>query len=164
MGEKITYVISIKSDSVSEAKGGVASDKNGQSVSSERKKSESGGRGGAYVKSKLRKVASVGFAMQAIDMAVSAQINTVEARTGNARLAELQSYTYSTAKSLVGATVAGAMAGGVPGAVIGLTGALVHRGVQVALAQQQLDIAKSVENVGLQMAHIRAGTGGSRHG
>lgn len=161
----VTYTISIKADSVEEnAPRTTAPGPSGNELSPKKKKSPQISKEEAYVQKTMKKVASVGFAMQAADMMVTHQINTIEARTGNSRLQQQCNFAYSTAKSLIGATVSGAMMGGVPGALIGLSSAIIMQGVQVAMAQQQINIARSVEDVSLSMARIRAGASGNRTG
>lgn len=102
------------------------------------------------------------FATQIINHNVS----MVALRTGSNELQERANFTNTIAQKGVGileAVGAGALVGGLPGALIGLTLGAAHTIMGFQQAQQRLDTQRTVENVGLMMQNIRAGANGSRH-
>ena len=92
--------------------------------------------------------------------------NRVGVRTGNVTYQERINYAYSTAKKAVmigSVIVGGAMTGNVLAVAAGI-GSAVSWGVDIAVAQDQLNLQRSVENIGISQANIRAGAGGDRSG
>ena len=90
---------------------------------------------------------------------VTTHINRVELRTGNALLQEKISFQYDMGKR-VAASSAAIIAGLATGnyiAAIGGAMSLVNIGVQQMIAQENINIARAVENVGLEQMRIRAG-------
>lgn len=114
----------------------------------------------------IRKMAPVGYALKFAKQFVSAEVNRVELRTGNALLQEKVSYVYSTAGRIL--TIGGAIMGGLAtGNYLVAAGGLVSAiswGVDIAQEQTNINLARRVENIGIGMANIRAGAGGNRNG
>jgi hypothetical protein len=108
------------------------------------------------------------YAKSAADIAISSQINTIELRTGRSQLQARMQTSYDIGKRIwnIGESIAiGAMlGGGVPGAVIGAVGSIASQGISLALEQYNLDLQKTVDDIGLKQMQIRAGTGGNRVG
>ena len=114
----------------------------------------------------IRKMAPVGYALKFANQAITAEINRVELRTGNALLQEKISYAYSTTGRVLtigGAIIGGALTGN-PLAVAGGVMSAISWGVDIAQEQTNINLARRVENIGIGMANIRAGAGGNRNG
>lgn len=159
---EVNYVITIKSDVESSAPKKVASNNEGQPTEPDHPRTfwDFLNKGNAPLK-----VAST-YALKYADLAITTHINRVELRTGSSTLQEKISYEYGMAKRLVGigsTLVLGAFTGN-PIAIVGGTMALVNMGVQHSIAQQNLNIAREVEGIGIQQANIRAGANGGRNG
>ncbi len=154
----VNYVITIKSESEEASTNGITPLPTGQTLSHNAKNDS------VRV---ISKVAAYNYAKQAVDMMISSSINTVNLRTGNSRQQEIYAFNYSIAKQIFGlaeGVVIGAKAGGAIGAVVGATVSVATSLVNLAIAQNQLNLAKSVEQVGINLASIRAGAGGDRIG
>lgn len=152
----INYVITIrgiggKSDSASSKPAHIAPTVEGDA---------NGGLGGFVKGAKaLAKAAPFAYAIRYADLAVTTHINRVELRTGNALLQEKISFQYDMGKR-VAASSAAIIAGLATGnyiAAIGGAMSLVNIGVQQMIAQENINIARAVENVGLEQMRIRAG-------
>lgn len=101
------------------------------------------------------------FATQVINHEVS----MVELRTGSNELQGRANFTNSLIQKSVGigeSVLAGAMVGGLPGALVGLTLSTAHTIMGYAQNQDRINTQKAVENVSLQMNITRAGVNGSR--
>ena len=163
----VNYVITIKSEgggSSKNAKKKIASTSSGENID----KSESSGGFADFVKKakSLSHAAPVGYALKYADLAMTTHINRIELRTGSSTLQEKISYEYGMAKRIAasGIAIIGGIASGNP--VVAVAGAmsLVNIGVQQTIAQQNLNIAREVEGIGIQQANIRAGANGGRNG
>ena len=79
-------------------------------------------------------------------------------------------FTFATAKrmakrvALSGAAIIGGALTGNPVAVIAGVASLADIGIQAKIAQDNINIVRQVEGVGLEMANIRAGANGGRSG
>ena len=154
----VNYVITIKSDS----DGG---DADGGEKKRIARKSDGEGGGGFvdFVKNHKKQVirfAATNFALKYADLAITTHINRVELRTGNALLQEKMNYNYNIAKNvaLSGAAIAYGAFSGNPLAVIGGVMSIANIGIQQAIAQENINISRAVESIGLEQARIRAGT------
>lgn len=114
----------------------------------------------------INNMAAIGYAKQMANSFITHRINKVELRTGNALLQQKISYTYDTARlvsSSVSSIIFGAATGNPLAAAAGVM-SLVNRGIELAQAAEKLNLERQVENIGRNMANIRAGTYGSRLG
>lgn len=101
------------------------------------------------------------FALQSVNHEVS----LVQLRTGSNELQGRANFTNSVVQKVVGigeSMVAGAMIGGIPGAIVGLALSTAHTLIGYAQNQDRINTEKTVESVGLQMNILRAGASGSR--
>lgn len=111
-----------------------------------------------------------GFAMaaaaSAANQVITTAINQVSVRTGNSTMQQRLSFGYSTAMRAlsIGGTVIGGLVTGNPMAVIAGIGSAVSWGVDIAIAQENLDLQRRVESISLEQTRIRAGAGGDRVG
>lgn len=114
---------------------------------------------------KLYKSAPAMFALKGIDNVVTTWINTVELRTGNSTLQQQMQWKYSTAKQLGGAaiSIAAGIATGNPALIIGGVMAGVNYAKNIAISQYEINLQRQVENIGIGLANIRAGSGGDRY-
>lgn len=115
--------------------------------------------------SAIKKIAPVGYALKFANQQISAEINRVELRTGNAILQEKISYAYSTTGRLIalGAAVIGGIAtGNYLAAGAGIVSALSW-GVDIQNQRTNIDLSRRVQSIGIGMANIRAGAGGNRN-
>lgn len=97
---------------------------------------------------------------------ISTYINRVSLRTGQATLQQKLSYQKGaiTRAAAIGATIIGGAATANPLAVAAGIGSAVSWGIDIAVAQDQLNLQQAVEGIGISQANIRAGTGGDRIG
>ena len=155
----VNYIITIRDSTGGSAKTkpkSTASTANGSSVKNNGEDSGGNKRGMG--------LASYHYAKQAVNTAITAELNRVELRTGHRRLQERINFGYSTAKSVfdIGESLAiGAMFG-----VAGVAGAAttVTKLISMGIAMQDLNIQREVESIGIRFANIRAGAGGDRTG
>ena len=101
------------------------------------------------------------FAVQQINY----QVSTVELRTGSKDLQEKANFTNQIIQKGIGIaelTVAGAVVGGLPGALAGLALSTAHTAIGYAQRQNTLNLQESLENRSIEMMRIRAGSLGSR--
>ncbi len=115
----------------------------------------------------ILQTAAYGYAKRAVNTVVSNRINTVSLRTGNSehqqRLQLAQRVTndvVSIAESLIVGAAVGGLAGAVVGAALSTTFKLIEYGFEL----EQVELNRTVDNIGLAQAQIRAGTGGDRKG
>lgn len=115
----------------------------------------------------LRKVASIGFAINALDTVASFRINTVELRTGNSTYQARATAMHDIAKGVVnsGMTMLGAFAafGPIGAAVAGVSMATTAM-IQHAREVQQYNIRSAINSYEVELANIRAGAYGNRGG
>ena len=158
----VNYIITIRDSTGGSAKTkpkSTASTANGSSVKNNGEDSGGNKRGMG--------LASYHYAKQAVNTAITAELNRVELRTGHRRLQERINFGYSTAKSVfdIGESLAiGAMFGGVAGAAISATATTVTKLISMGIAMQDLNIQREVESIGISFVNIRAGAGGDRTG
>ena len=161
------YVITIKTDSQSSqnSNAGIAPTLSGEQIEGSQKTDDSFADFAKKLNS-LKNVAPVAYALKYADLAVTTEINRVELRTGHSTLQEKLNYEYSMTKSVV--TAGAAIVGGLltQNYLVAIAGAmsLVNIGVQQHIAEQNLNIARQVEGIGIEQANIRAGSGGGRYG
>lgn len=101
------------------------------------------------------------FAVQQINYTVS----TVGLRTGSTEMQQRATFINNVVQKGVGIaemTVAGAVMGGLPGALAGLMLSTTHTIIGYAQKQNTLNLQETLENRSLEMMRIRAGTLGSR--
>ena len=114
----------------------------------------------------VRKMAPVVYAKKFAEKTVTTLISRIDARTGNIALQQRLDFCYNTTKSLLDA--GGLMLGGIatanPMAVVAGAISLTTMGINMAIEQENININRRVENVGMNMANIRAGAGGDRNG
>ncbi len=158
MADKVSYVITIKNEtgggSSGRGTGAVAQTKSGEDAGGLSKGVKRGAAMGVAVATKLA------------DTAVTTYINRVDIRTGNTTLAQRLSFKYSEAKRgiAMGAALIGGIATGNPVAVIGAATAVISRGIDIAIASENIQLQRDLENISIQQANIRAGSGGGRAG
>lgn len=97
---------------------------------------------------------------------ISTYINRVSLRTGQATLQQRLSYQKGaiTRAAGIGAAILGGAAAGNPIAVAAGIGSAVSWGVDIAVAQDQINLQQAVEGIGISEANIRAGVSGDRNG
>ena len=92
-------------------------------------------------------------------------VSMVELRTGSKELQQRASFYNDIAQKGIGileSVVAGALVGGLGGAVVGLAVSTTHTLVGLAQAQDRINTQQALENETIFMNTIRAGTRGSR--
>ena len=160
----VNYIITIKSEGEAPKEKKVASTQTGDRV--DKPDSQNGFDSFMKTANTIRKSAPVGYALRYADLAITTKINRVELRTGSSTLQERIDFNYSMGKKLAasGAAIIGGLA--TQNYLVAAAGvmSLVSTGVNYAIAAENLAIASSVENIGIQMANIRAGANGGRNG
>lgn len=124
-----------------------------------------GGAGGiADLYGAIKKSAAVGLALKYLNLFATTEINRVELRTGRATYQAELNYKKSAAMrglAIGGSFVGAAIMGNPLLAVAGVVSAL-DWGLEIGIAQENLNIERAVNNVSIGMANIRAGAGGDR--
>lgn len=113
----------------------------------------------------VKKVVSVAAAAKFADTLISYDISRVSLRTGAQQYEQKLQFGYSMLKKgigVVGATVAGAKVGGIAGAVAGFVASTMYQVVGYFQRVETLKTEKSVEDIGIGLMNVRAGTSGSR--
>lgn len=159
----VNYIITIKTEGDTESTPkSVASNSGGEDI----QEKQPGGFSDFTKSTKVARNVATMYALKYADLAVTTKINRVELRTGNSTLQQRISYEYSMSKSIALSSMA--IIGGAltknPVAVIAGVASLADIGIQAKIAQENINIARQVEGVGLEMANIRAGANGGRSG
>ena len=153
----VNYVITIKGDGVGGQIG-----TNGVAPSPSRVPAENDS--GIKVPSVFRKIAPAAIGMQIARSVIQGELSRVELRTGYSTLQERINFAISKGQSLIGGIVGGAAVGGPVGAVVGGMTVMLGQAIQYTQNQITLDINRSIENISIGMANVRAGAGGDRTG
>lgn len=175
MAESRNYTITLKIDG-SAGEGGTSTAVAGASTPSSSATASSasvgGGGGGksgvlskegakAFMKAMTAYHTVKSFAVQQINYTTS----IVELRTGSREMQQRAQFQNQIAQKGVGILemgVAGALIGGLPGAVLGLTLSTAHTVIGYTQKQNTLELQETLENRSLEMLRIRAGSYGSR--
>lgn len=125
---------------------------------------ETGGFSKAY--KTIKNSAAVGLALKYANTAITTAINRVELRTGRATYQEQLNYQKSaTIRGLgIAASIIGGLATGNYLLAVGGAVSALDWGIEIGIAQENLNIERAVNNVSIGMANVRAGAGGDRHG
>lgn len=110
-------------------------------------------------------VAPVAFALKGISMGIDARINRVELQTGHSNYQQQLQFNASLGSQVLGMVgmVALGIATGHPlAALTGVTTMMLTKAMQYGIAREDLNIQRRVENIGIDMANLRAGAGGDR--
>ena len=125
---------------------------------------ETGGFSKAY--KAIKNGAAVGLALKYANTAITTVINRVELRTGRATYQEQLNYQKSaTIRGLgIAASIIGGLATGNYLLAVGGAVSALDWGIEIGIAQENLNIERAVNNVSIGMANVRAGAGGDRYG
>ena len=158
MADKVSYVITIKNES-----GGGSSGRGSGAVAQTKSGEDAGG-----LSKGVKRGAAMGVAVAAklADTAVTTYINRVDIQTGNTTVSQKLAFQYSEAKRglAIGAALVGGIITGNPIAIVGAATAVVSRGIEISIAQENILLQRNLENISIQQANIRAGAGGDRTG
>lgn len=97
---------------------------------------------------------------------VTTAINRVGITTGQTTFQERLNYTYNTAMRVtaIGGAILGGIASGNYLAAIAGAASAVSWGIEVAVADMNIQTERRVESIGIRQANIRAGASGDRTG
>ncbi len=112
-------------------------------------------------------MAMLGYARNIVNRVWQSNINTVPLRTGHEELQQRQQLIYNVANrgiSIATSIALGAKAGGPWGAVAGAVIGIGMQGVDIAIKQSEINVAREQENMSIFLNQIRMGAGGSRIG
>lgn len=125
---------------------------------------ETGGFSKAY--KVIKNSAAVGLALKYANTAITTKINRVELRTGRATYQEQLNYQKTaTIRGLgIAASIIGGLATGNYLLAVGGAVSALDWGIEIGIAQENLNIERAVNNVSIGMANVRAGAGGDRYG
>jgi hypothetical protein len=172
MAENVSYVITIRSEGAETAESpkGVAPTATGESVDggskNDTQKTSASFESFYKQAKKIAKCAPAAYATRYVDLAITTSINRVELRTGLSTLQGQQEYAYSLTKRMLasGAAIAGGIITGNPLVALGGAMSMVNIGIQNVIAEENLNIQRQVEGIGIEQANIRAGASGGRSG
>lgn len=163
----VSYVITIRDDtSGTGSPPGVASTDNTGVASASNGESASPKSSGFHISKKAGVMMGVAAVKKVGNRVATTYISQVGVRTGNVTLQEKLAYDKGVAMRWIGigtAVILGAATGN-PLAIAAGVGSAISWGVDIAVAQEQLNLERAVENIGIQQANIRAGAGGDRSG
>lgn len=155
MADKVEYVITIRTEGGeggSGSNGGVSKTKDGEDVS------------GLQSIEMLQKTALLVAGRKAIKTVFTSYLTHVEIGAGNSLLSQKLAFHYGEIERMLAigtALIGGAVTGNIP-AMVGGVAAIASRLTDIGLERQRLALSRSVEDVGIQMANIRAGSNGDR--
>lgn len=118
-------------------------------------------------KSIFSKMAMVNYATSVADRVITSNINMVSLRTGHEALQQRINASYGYVKKgagIITSMVQGAMVAGVPGAVINGALNVGSELVNLAIRQNEINVARQQENATLFLNQIRIGANGGRMG
>lgn len=156
----VTYEIIIKN----ETGGSGSGDKSGSKAVAKTPKGDDASGFNLDAKT-IGRLAYVG-ARRIVNRTFTTYVNKVGMRTGRTSLQERMAYDLSIANRALNigtAVIMGAVHGN-PLAVAAGVGMAVSWAVDIAVAQDQLNVQRAVEQIGISQANIRAGAGGDRAG
>lgn len=119
----------------------------------------------ASVLKSAKKIVAVTGTAAIADKMISYSINTVNLRTGASEYEQRLEETYSGIKRAGGAAFAlifGAATGNLPFALLGLTVSATQQVIGIVQKQEEINTNRSLENVSIGMATVRAGVSGRR--
>ena len=151
----VNYIITIKGDGV----GGVVTNGVAPSggVTAERSTD-------TRVPSMLKRVAPAAIAGQIAKTVIRGELHRVEVRTGFSTAQERLNFAVSKAAGIATPIIAGAMTAGPAGAIIGGGLAIFNEALQYSQAKETYNLNRTIENISIGMADVRAGAGGDRTG
>ena len=112
-------------------------------------------------------VAAYGIAKSFADTVATHQHNMISLRTGQEEYQQKVQFTYGHVKAMAGFienVAVGFMLGNGVGAVVAAATSATMLGVQYLQKAEELSISRTVENVSIDMANIRAGSMNDRQG
>jgi hypothetical protein len=115
----------------------------------------------------LTGMAMLGYAKNIANRVIQSNINTVALRTGHEELQQKQQFIYNTINrglNIATSIAIGAKTGGAWGAVAGAVIGVASTGIDIAIKQNEINIARGQENTSIFLNQIRIGAGGGRMG
>lgn len=112
-------------------------------------------------------MAMLGYAKNIASRVIQSNINTVALRTGHQELQQKQQFIYNTINrglNIATSIALGAKTGGAWGAVAGAVIGVASTGIDIAIKQNEINIARGQENTSIFLNQIRIGAGGGRMG
>ena len=163
MAESIECIITIRAeDDVTDTGGAKAAPgANGDQVTTEGESKKQA------KKAKAVAVAGYHYAKRAVMTVWDYNVSTVSLRTGQERLQEKLEFNKRVASfgiSLVEGAVMGAAAGGGVGALVGVAVTTAFKVAELGIEQSKFNMQRTVDDIGLAQANIRAGAGSDRIG
>lgn len=154
------YIITIEGDNVQSNRSPIAGDNN-QSDTAKSK--------GLLTKEGAKNFATFMVAYRTVKSFVNQiathEVSMVSLRTGSNEMQERAQFTYEMIQKGIGVLEAvgtGALVGGLPGALVGLTLSAAHTVIGYAQNQDRINTQRTLENQSIQLNYIRAGARGSR--
>lgn len=158
------YHIYVHVEGLSDNNGAVAGAGTGSSDTEDIK----GDKSASAVASAAKKLVSFAAVASTADKIISNNISMVALETGANEYEQRLNTAYSLAKQIGGAGISligGALMGGPAGlaiATIGIVASGINKVINLEQRQRELQVQRSLENVSIGMANIRAGTSGRR--
>lgn len=118
-------------------------------------------------KSKFKVAVAYGATVSIIDKCISPSINTVTLRTGYEQAQEKMQYIYGRAKqglNILSSIALGGSVAGVAGAMVGAAVSIGNELYNIAVRQNEINIARENENYSIFLNHLRMGAGRNREG
>lgn len=122
---------------------------------------------GGNLPKQLGGMAMLGYARNIANRVWQSNINTVALRTGHQELQQRQQVVYNVANRAINIGLSigvGAKTGGVWGAIAGAVISIASAGIDIAIRQNEINIARGQENTAIFLNQIRIGAGGGRMG
>ena len=165
----VTYVISIRDDTSGKGSTpGVASNDSNTGVAPTTSgESASPKSSGFNISKKAGVMMGVAAVKKVGNRVATTYISNIGVRTGNVTLQEKLAYDKGVANRLINmgtAVILGFATGHPITGTMAAVGSALSWGVDIAVAQEQINLERAVEHIGIQQANIRAGAGGDRSG
>ena len=165
--DTVEYVITIRSEDGSSGGGGGSSSSSGSGSGSKKKKGAANTKDGFDILGLLKnKKVMFGLATTGLvaDTVITTSINRVDIRTGQTTLAQKMAFEYSLVKSglAIGTTLVIGAATGNPLMMLGGVVAGASKIAQIGIAQENINLKRQVEDIGIGMTNIRAGASAER--
>ena len=112
-------------------------------------------------------LAAISYARNVADRVITSKINIASLRTGYEEKQQREQFYFGIGKKVIDTGMAigvGAMFGGLPGALVGMTLSVTSEMLNLSLKQNELNMAREQENISIFFNQIRMGAGRNREG
>lgn len=113
----------------------------------------------------IKSLVSFGAIKNTAQQLIGHEVNTIELKTGAQEYEQRQQFIFENINKGVSAAATigiGAATGNLPLALIGVFSSLLTKGISILQNMHSINLKRQIEDVGIRMQNVRAGTGGRR--